>query len=63
MSTPKATAPPSAGRILSQVEFYMSDRNLLRDNFFREELAKDDGSARASSCHLFTIPLQEFMRN
>jgi hypothetical protein len=32
-------------RILAQVEFYLSDRNLAQDEFFREEIGKDGGYA------------------
>lgn len=36
-------------RILAQVEFYLSDRNLAQDDFFREEIGKDDGYAGCAS--------------
>ena len=42
LSHPKMAAP-SAKRLLSQVEFYFSDRNLAKDDFFREEIGKEDG--------------------
>jgi hypothetical protein len=37
-----APAAPSK-RLLPQVEFYFSDRNLSKDDFFREEIGKEDG--------------------